>query len=64
MELARKEGEQLNIEHAVNGHEVQIVGTNYKVDGRAGNTVYEYHGKPLNIAIITLGCLFHFDDIL
>ena len=45
MELARREGESLNIEHALNGGEVPILSTQYKVDGGVGNTVYEYHGK-------------------
>lgn len=45
MELARRKGEHLKIEHALNGGEAAIIGIQYKVDGRAGNTVHEYHGK-------------------
>lgn len=44
MEIARRKGEDLRIQHALNGGEVYIVGTPYKVDGRAGYTVYEFHG--------------------
>ena len=51
MELARREGKQLNIKHALNGHEFNIVGTHYKVDGKADNTVYEYHGEILNYIV-------------
>ena len=43
MELARQRGDVLVIQHALNGGEDTIFGTNYKVDGRAVNTVYEYH---------------------
>ena len=45
MELARREGQTLDIQHALNGGEVPILGTKYKVDGRSDRTVYEYHGK-------------------
>jgi len=45
MELARREGRPLQIQHALNGGEVPILGTNYKVDGKCGTTVYEFHGK-------------------
>lgn len=45
MELARRKGEVLHIEHALNGGEVEILGTWYTVDGRAGTTVYEFHGR-------------------
>ena len=45
MELARRKGETLNIRHALNGGEVPIMGTRYKVDRQADNVVYEYHGK-------------------
>ena len=45
MEIARRKGETINIKHALNGGEVAIIGTHYKVDGRSGNVIYEYHGK-------------------
>lgn len=45
MELSRRKGQPIHIQHAVNGSEGRILGTNYKVDGLCGNTVYEYHGK-------------------
>lgn len=45
MELARRDGGSLQIEHGLNGGEAEIMGTRYKVDGRAGNTIYEFHGE-------------------
>lgn len=65
MELARQ---TLNIQHALNGGESEIPyrfknrrtqeweTRNYKVDGQAGNVVYEFHGniaRSLIIIIIT-----------
>ena len=47
MELARRQGEQIHIQHALNGGEVPIMGTHYKVDGWTRDTVYEYHGSLL-----------------
>ena len=44
MEIAKQEGRPLDIQHALNGGEVSIVGTNYKADGKCGSTIYEYHG--------------------
>ena len=45
MELARRDGGSLQIERGLNGGEAEIMGTRYKVDGRAGNTIYEFHGE-------------------
>ncbi|KAL4239646.1 hypothetical protein ACF0H5_000453 [Mactra antiquata] len=49
MEIARRDGESLHIQHALNGGEATILGTHYKVDGLAGNIVYEFHGKCSNL---------------
>ena len=49
IELARRNGEPLRIQHAANGSEARIIGTKYKVDGRCNNTIYEYHGEKLFI---------------
>ncbi|KAL4240370.1 hypothetical protein ACF0H5_001160 [Mactra antiquata] len=49
MEIARRDGESLHIQHALNGGEAIILGTHYKVDGLAGNIVYEFHGKCSNL---------------
>ena len=45
MEVARRDGGSLQIEHDLNGGEAEIMETRYKVDGRAGNTIYEFHGE-------------------
>lgn len=45
MVLAQREGKPVRIDHALNGGEVPILGTHYKVDGKCGTTVYEFHGK-------------------
>ncbi len=41
-----RDGNVLDIQHALNGGERRIWGTNYKADGfcASTNTVYEYHG--------------------
>lgn len=44
MELARRNGVIIKIQHALNGGEEHILGTHYKVDGLSDRTVYEYHG--------------------
>lgn len=71
MELARRKGEPLNIKHALNGDEAEIlvIGTKYKVDGWSdNNTVYKYHvAYPwfliatdiLRTNTVFTGCLWH-----
>lgn len=45
MELLRREGRDIEIQHALNSGEVHILGSRYKVDGLSSEAVYEYHGK-------------------
>ena len=59
MEVARRNGDDLKINHALNGGEETVTYYKgdgpvkgrgyryYKIDGRAGKTVYEYHGKHI-----------------
>ena len=61
MELAKRQGKRLYIEHAVNSHEQAIQGTSYKVDGKAGTTVYEYHGKRLLVNVKCINFVIRFE---
>ena len=47
MEQKRRKGARIKIEHALNGGEFKIAGTNYRCDGydRCSNTIYEFYGK-------------------
>lgn len=45
MEIGRRDGKNVRIQHALNFGEVSIPGTRYKVDGLDSDTVYEYHGE-------------------
>ena len=52
MELARRDGQSLQIKHALNGGEAKILCNRYRADGLAGNVIYEFHGKCLSILCI------------
>lgn len=46
MEKNRRNGTQVNIQHALNGGEHRVPGTRYRLDGydKETKTAYEFHG--------------------
>lgn len=74
MELARRNGQTLNIQHALNGGESDIpylfknrrtqewLIRIYKVDGHAGNIVYQFQGNIIRDLLVIIShfvfCLF------
>ena len=62
MEEKRRQKDKIKIEHALNGGEFKIPGTNYRCDGydRSNNTIYEFYGKHMNLRCTHIFCNYFY----